>query len=138
MIPTMTNSRVSWPRLAACVIVAAACGCSKEYKQSGLGPGSPRWAEVQSALDALRQAGEAGLDGFLAERAKGLDGKRTEALRATLVQFIKADGVKLVGVDRFGDDVYRARFAIEESGRSRMVPILMDEKVGQLRWLGRN
>ena len=62
----------------------------------------------------------------------------TAGLRATLAEIIEAEKVELHHLDRFGQNVCRARLDLTEDGQQREVFILLIENNDNLRWAGRN
>lgn len=111
-------------------------GCSKDYSHAEVGADSPMGRQAAGMLDALRQAGAAGLDQVIAnDGAPGLDAAQQQALRAVLEQMISADEATLTDVDRFGE-VYRASVQLVANGQPQEIYVLMVLVEKNLKWAG--
>jgi len=132
------NSNLS--RAAAAGLLAlCACGCGKDYDQKKLGKDSPQAAQVRAKVQALRDGGEKGLPGAMARQAAGgLSDAQTQALRASLMELLRAETVELERMDQFGPSVIRATFVLSSGSAKHSAAFLLVEKDGQLRWAGRN
>lgn len=114
-------------------------GCGKDYEQKKLGKDSAQGQQVRAMVQALRDGGEKGLAGVMAQQAAGgLSDSQIQALRASLMELLRAGSVELERIDRFGPEVYRATLVLSTGGASRSAAFLLVEKDGQLRWAGRN
>jgi hypothetical protein len=121
------------------LLALATAGCGKDYEQKKLGRDSPQGAQVRAMVQALRAGGEKGLDGALARQAAGnLSDPEKQALRAALMELLRAGSVELERIDQFGPRAYRATFILTAGGAPRPAAFLLVEKDGQLRWAGRN
>ena len=130
--------RITITSVAATMLLLAQ-GCSQNYDRKRPGPDSPRGQEVARMLTALREAGGDGLDETIRRHgAAGLDDARAGALRAALLELVEARSVELETLDRFGENVYRARFRVASGRDERKTHLLLVVSDGKLRWAGPN
>ena len=121
------------------LLLAAMSGCGKEYEQKKLGKDSPEGQRVAAMVQAMRQAGEKGVDETLSKQAAGgLTDPQRQSLRAALMELIQAASVELDRFDQFGPQVYRATFRLSSGGASRTAAFLLVSQGAELRWAGRN
>jgi hypothetical protein len=124
------------PALArAAILLLLMTGCGKDYGQQKLGRDSPQGRQVAGMVQALRQAGEKGLDPVLSRQAvEGLSQAELQALRAGLIEIVRAKNVEFERLDKFGPQVYRATFMLEKDGAKQPAAMLLVDKDGLLRW----
>jgi hypothetical protein len=134
-----TRRLTLWTALLLSFLVAGLGGCSDDYQHERLGPDSQRFQQVSQMLDAIRAAGPDGLDGIVDRHGVGdLSTERRTALQAALRQLAIADEARLVRMDAFGEDVYRATFELSMDGETSTASMLLVETSAGLRWAGMN
>lgn len=113
-------------------------GCGEDYAQQRMDEQSEAFRQVQGMTRGARQDG---LEQTLATTAApGLSAPQRQALAATLRQIIQAEDARVLRVDAFGPEVYRATFELTtDAGRKETAVLLVaPDDDGKLYWAGKN
>jgi hypothetical protein len=126
--------------LVAAQVLPVFAGCSKEYEHRKLGRDSPQAKQVRKMVQSLHEGGLERLGELMARQAAAdLTGGQTRVLRGALERIVDADSVELEKIERFGKNVYRAVFRLDEkNGPATLAVLLVTAKAGTLRWAGPN
>lgn len=100
--------------LAACL---GSSGCDSKYKHSDVNLDSPEAKQITSMIEAVRKAGSDGLAAYVdADAGKQITAEQKKALVAALQPLATADHAKLMAVDRFGANIFRATIQLDDDG----------------------
>ncbi|MBI1368981.1 MAG: hypothetical protein GC162_10050 [Planctomycetes bacterium] len=106
-------------------------GCGNDFARSDLGPDSPRGREVTAIIEQLRSADAAHFDQFTADALTPAQNKAVQLMLNTLA---RSPDARLTSFERFGDNVYRAGFDVNQ----RTLYALLIDKNNHLLFAGPN
>ncbi len=136
-------TRISSILLIIAAVLAAAllgggAGCSSGYERHDVGVDSVEGKAVKKMLAELR-GGAAQVDKFIETHgAAGLTPSQATGLKNMLTQFAAAPKLRLVSIDRFGNNIFRAGITMSDAKTSPIIFVLLVANDGELRWAGAN
>lgn len=136
MSRTMTSRSFVAAVLILTALLLAACG--GKYEHTKVGPSSPEGRQILQMVETLRQGGLDALPEMLRQQAPDLTPSQLEAVKYLLTRMIEARSVELTALDRFGPQVYRGVFRLEEKEGAKSIPILLIAQDQKFYWAGPN
>ncbi|MBI1336202.1 MAG: hypothetical protein GC164_04485 [Phycisphaera sp.] len=125
--------------LALTCVCLAPLGCEKKYAYRDLGLDSPEARQVEANLQRLREsAPDQRAELTKTQLDEGLKPELAQAITRALLDLASRPESKLVSVDRFGPDVYRAVFDRNANSGPNQTAFLLVKRNGDMKWVTLN